>query len=525
MDATSQTAVETFGAPTVANSRDSWHRVRRSRHVLVAVLLLLAAPRAHATGVDTEIQLPSAEFFSLMVDDRHRRVFIAQADAIAVLDFDGNIVGSIDEPRATGMVLNRSRHILYAALSGANAIAAVNTRTLIENFRVPLDLGPYNPTTLAVVRNLIWFGYACQPGTLCNGPLPGGIGSLDARRGIVKLYQGNLSFSSPYPGFFALLHTVKTDPRRLIAATGYGDPAILYNFQIASHGVPVLQASAYSLTYPGTLENLQDIAVTPDGSHIIAAPGAPYELDSFRLPDLSFVGSYSTGPYPTAVAITADGQYVAAGLLVFNPPDLLVFPIGGSTPIASYGFPYYPEPEEVQARGMAFDATGDRLFVVVRNILTNPYAALHVISDPLHPPTPTTTTTSTTTTSTTIPACTFLLKWGAPGEFSGPAGVAIGGSGNVYVTDFYNNRVQKFDANGTFLTTWGTSGSGEGQFSNPYGIATDASERVYVSDTGNNRVQKFDASATFLTMWGSYGLGNGEFNLPAGVATDGSGNV
>ncbi len=144
----------------------------------------------------------------------------------------------------------------------------------------------------------------------------------------------------------------------------------------------------------------------------------------------------------------------------------------------------------------------------------------------------TSTTASTTTTSTsttTLPACTFLLTWGilggAPGQFDGPAGVAVGASGNVYVTDFYNNRIQKFDANGGFLTTWGTSGSGPAQFTNPYGVGTDASENVYVTDTGNNRVQKFDANGTFLAMWGSYGAAVGQFNVPAGVAVDGSGNV
>jgi tripartite motif-containing protein 71 len=81
------------------------------------------------------------------------------------------------------------------------------------------------------------------------------------------------------------------------------------------------------------------------------------------------------------------------------------------------------------------------------------------------------------------------------------------------------------DVDGAFLTTWGSSGSGNGQFSLPEGVATDGSGHVYVADTNNDRIQKFDASGTFLTTWGSVGSGNGQFDSPIGVATDGSGNV
>src|SRR5262249_7691545 len=62
----------------------------------------------------------------------------------------------------------------------------------------------------------------------------------------------------------------------------------------------------------------------------------------------------------------------------------------------------------------------------------------------------------------------------------------------------------------TFVTTWGSSGSGDGQFSFPEGVATDGSGNVYVADTGNDRIQKFDASGTFLSTWGSFGSGDGQ---------------
>ena len=75
-------------------------------------------------------------------------------------------------------------------------------------------------------------------------------------------------------------------------------------------------------------------------------------------------------------------------------------------------------------------------------------------------------------------------------------------SGNVYVADTDNNRIQKFSSSGVFLAKWGSSGSGDGQFNNPWGIAVDSSGNVYVADTGNNRIQKFSSSGGLFSLNG-----------------------
>jgi tripartite motif-containing protein 71 len=123
-----------------------------------------------------------------------------------------------------------------------------------------------------------------------------------------------------------------------------------------------------------------------------------------------------------------------------------------------------------------------------------------------------------------VNAQVFSFKWGSlgsgDGQFSMPAEIAIDSSGNVYISDQDNNRIQKFDMNGIFLRTWGTGGNGDGQFSAPQGIGIDSSNNVYVADWGNNRVQKFDSDGNFLAQWGTAGNDNGEFNNPYGIGID-----
>ncbi len=114
-------------------------------------------------------------------------------------------------------------------------------------------------------------------------------------------------------------------------------------------------------------------------------------------------------------------------------------------------------------------------------------------------------------------------------QFKNPAGIAVDASGNVYVADTGNHRVQKLTNALVYSSTIGTtpltSGTGNGQFSSPAGIAVDSSGNIYVSDTGNNRIQIFNSSGTYVSQFGSSGTGNGQFSGPRGIAVDSSGNI
>ena len=84
-------------------------------------------------------------------------------------------------------------------------------------------------------------------------------------------------------------------------------------------------------------------------------------------------------------------------------------------------------------------------------------------------------------------------------HFKRPTDIAWLPDGTFFVSDGYGNtRVAKFDRNGTFITMWGTRGTGPSQFNTPHSIAIDKNRRVYVADRANNRIQVFDENGKWL---------------------------
>ena len=125
----------------------------------------------------------------------------------------------------------------------------------------------------------------------------------------------------------------------------------------------------------------------------------------------------------------------------------------------------------------------------------------------------------------------YVQKFGSSGkeaeEFEGPTGIAFSG-GNLYITDSRNNRVQEFSTAGKRIGGFGEGGSEseDGKFADPYGIAPDPrTGNLYVVDSGHHRVQEFTPAGSFITAFGSSGTGFGQFTTPQGIAVSLSGNV
>jgi peptidylamidoglycolate lyase len=93
-------------------------------------------------------------------------------------------------------------------------------------------------------------------------------------------------------------------------------------------------------------------------------------------------------------------------------------------------------------------------------------------------------------------------------HFNQPTDVAVMEDGSFFASDGYGNaRVVKFSPDGTFLSAWGTPGAGPGQFNVPHGMAVVGTGRIFVADRENSRIQVFDAGENCITEWRGRDLG------------------
>jgi DNA-binding beta-propeller fold protein YncE len=107
-----------------------------------------------------------------------------------------------------------------------------------------------------------------------------------------------------------------------------------------------------------------------------------------------------------------------------------------------------------------------------------------------------------------------------PGDFARPAGLAVDQEGNLYVADTLNNRIEIFDGDGKFVSTFGKAGDGPGYFSRPKGVAIDGDGHIWVVDGMQDRVQVFNQEAQLLISFGGHGLMPGQFQGLVGITID-----
>jgi uncharacterized protein (TIGR03437 family) len=116
---------------------------------------------------------------------------------------------------------------------------------------------------------------------------------------------------------------------------------------------------------------------------------------------------------------------------------------------------------------------------------------------------------------------------------NGPSGVAVDGSGNLFIADLYNARIRRVSADGIITTVAGNAISGlsgdgglatSASLNYPIGVAVDASGNLFIADANNNRIRKVSASGIITTVAGSgpvngNGFLNNNFSGDGGPAT------
>lgn len=343
--------------------------VRRMITALAVVLPVAGfASPAHA---DSTTSLPLTSFSSLTVDGSHHHVFASGGtadDAVVVLDLEGEVSTVLhDLPGAADMVLSSDGSTLYVALSEADAVAAIDTESLKETARYSTGATTC-PTHLARVGDVLWFGYGCRTGE-------GQLGSLTVTNGepVVALGQ-----EGPYmleePPVLAARPDAPDGP--LITGELGQTPGLVREYRLDGN-TAVLE----HYTTNGGEGEVDDVAVTPDGSRALVASGYPDHVTALSTTDLSAVATYETGFSSIAVELSPDGAYVATGIQNGSyANDVDVFPAAdGTTPTRGWDFGVGTYSSNILVPRALVWGPGGRLYAVSENVYGQ-YPTLHVLN-------------------------------------------------------------------------------------------------------------------------------------------------
>jgi DNA-binding beta-propeller fold protein YncE len=110
----------------------------------------------------------------------------------------------------------------------------------------------------------------------------------------------------------------------------------------------------------------------------------------------------------------------------------------------------------------------------------------------------------------------FGEKGSGNGQFQSPGGV-VATSSDVWVVDSGNNRVEKFNLAGEYVSQFGKKGHGNGQFESPGEIEVDSNGNLWVLDRLNERIEEFNSKGEYLAQFELGGY------TPTGFALDPSG--
>jgi hypothetical protein len=310
----------------------------------------LASTLSNPSGpVDPNATLPTTNVVQLLVDSADHQLFISTGLAtgsLLVTNYSGVVTHTVALAGAAGMTLRDGK--LYVAESGSADIALLNPKTLKVTHRYSTGPGTC-PESLALAGSrYLTFGLTCDRQW-------GSVGVIDTTSTTPTpvVVPGINLFYNP------MVRAVPGTTNVIVANVGM-EPAGVHIVDVS--GTPTVTRSLSELS--NECDNLQDLAVSPDGKSFVPACGWPYHHDVFSTTDLSQTDSYPTGIYPDAAAFSANGLMFAGGTA--NHANALY--VMSTTPgnhllgiAADFGNNWWVAPQ-----GLGFSSTGGTIFAVTR---------------------------------------------------------------------------------------------------------------------------------------------------------------
>lgn len=354
--------------------------MNRATIFILCLVVLLVGPAASAQADSaTQLPFPTGRAAWLAVDPAGGHVFVsggAGTSSIVVLNYSGQVVKTINgEGGASQMALDSATHTLYVALRDQTAISEIDTQTLTETAR--FSTAPYpDPTSLVIAGNKLWFSCFQSDGTNCNGS-------------VATANLNGTGVTSGISGWFfaTVLASGGSGDNLLAVADTYQEPSAVKVYDV-SGSTPILVSSLAFSQEPAFVNAM---AFDPSGANLLLAANSPGAVEAFSTTTLTPSGQYPTGPYPLALAVTANGKYVAGGVNTGTGSgnDIFVYPAGSTTPVRTWalgsGVP------GLLAHSLAFTPDASRLFAVTNgptghlelNVLLKPTVHLTVTSTSL----------------------------------------------------------------------------------------------------------------------------------------------
>jgi len=245
-----------------------------------------------------------------------------------------------------------------------------------------------------------------------------------------------------------------------------------------------LKSASFSSPTGITIDASGNFFVADSANNVIRKISTTGQVSSIQL----FVAANgASGPlnYPTGVAVDGSGN------IYYNNSYWNTLCQISPTVISTYSFGNNPGPSNgmffFKAFGVAVDKDGNVYVADAGNsrICKVNTAGLE-------------TTIAGVASAGNFPVPGYTNGTGTNASFNHPKGVAVDGSGNVYIADTQNNVIRKITAAGVVTTIAGTgvAGASDGNggsatFNKPMGLSVNSTGTIiYVADTGNNLIRK-----------------------------------